>query len=50
MSDYVVTYRVADDFTLGGRTFRRGEELPADDPNVQLALRVETVLGRQLSL
>jgi hypothetical protein len=48
--EYAVTYRVAEDFTLGGRTFRRGEELPGDDPDVSLLLRVETVTGRQLLL
>jgi hypothetical protein len=48
VSEYELTYTVADDFTLAGRTFRRGEELPGNDREVSVLLRVETVLGRQL--
>ena len=48
MSEYELTYTVADDFTLAGRTFRRGEELPGNDREASVLLRVETVLGRQL--
>jgi hypothetical protein len=48
VNEYVTTYRVAGTFELGGRTFRRGEELPGNDPDVSLLLRCETLLGRQL--
>ena len=50
MTESVVTYRVAADFTLAGRTFRRGDVLPGDDPAVSLLLRIETLLGKQLLL
>jgi hypothetical protein len=43
-------YRVVADFTLAGRTFKRGYVLAGDDPDVSLLLRVQTLLRRSLLL
>ena len=47
MNEWTTTYRVARSFEAGGRTFRGGEILRSDDPDVGLLLRVETLLGKQ---
>jgi hypothetical protein len=48
VSEFVTTYRIADDFQMAGRTFKRGQILAGDDPDVNMLLRLATLIGRQM--